>query len=356
MKSEQSVEEKNSENILSELVVSSMGYDSISGMYEDSIVAMQNGMCGMTKFDGTVLVPFSHETCQSVDKYDGVTIFAAREEPEFYSFDREGNDLCSIYEGEEQMLAIDRVNYANGLWLRGNYGDSGTYYDNNGNMLISLDYHDAWGNIHTSGYALFWKDYWTEADTTSYIISKDGYQQIDTQGTRPFWTNGKYVWCWDDNNNVCYLFNISTNELSRISSADLADSYGFTGDMLYIIDNDGLYSLLNVDGTFVTEKKYSYIEAANDSKKYYIVREGDSWFYIDCEGNEYATDLKDAGAFYDGQAIVLNQDGQAYIIDENFNQISESVSAEGVLSFNKNAYSIKKEDGKYYPVYLKSAS
>lgn len=373
-RTEQSGEEKNSENsgdVLGELVVSSTGYDSIGGMYEDTIVATKDGKWGMVKSDGTVLVPFSYETCQSVDKYDGVTIFVNGEKYYFdadagdgcYSFDSAGNELSSMYQQarfdmkEWDEAEIADVIYANGLWLWRIDGGIGVVYcDKNGQEIVKIDSSDySWyDSLHTSGCGIV-LTYSDEDGNTApyYIISKDGFQELDTQGIRPFWTNGKYAWCWDDANGACYLFNISTNELTRISSADSAASYGFCGDMLYIIDEDGMYSFVNVDGTFVTEKKYSYIEGAVESKKYYLVSEGDNWFYIDCEGNEYATDLKDAGVFYDGQAIVLDQNGQAYIIDENFKQVSESVSAAGVASFNKNAYSIQKEDGKYYPVSLK---
>lgn len=42
-----------------ELVVSTMGYDSIGGMYGDTIVAKKDDKWGMAKFDGTVVVPLS---------------------------------------------------------------------------------------------------------------------------------------------------------------------------------------------------------------------------------------------------------------------------------------------------------
>lgn len=50
---------------------------------------------------------------------------------------------------------------------------------------------------------------------------------------------------------------------------------------------------------------------------------------------------------------MLNADGQAYIIDESFKQLSEVVSAEAVTSYNKNAYAIT-VNGKIYPAYMKT--
>ncbi len=120
-----------------------------------------------------------------------------------------------------------------------------------------------------------------------------------------------------------------------------------------IDQSEEVYALYDIDRNAITEEKYTSIEGTGIVKKYYLVGENDKWFYIDLEGKEYGTDLKDAGAFYDGQAIVLNADGQAYIVDESFKQLSEVVSAEAVTSYNKNAYAIT-VNGKIYPAYMKT--
>lgn len=345
-----------------ELMVSSVGYDSVMGAYEGNAAVSKDGKWGLVKADGTVLVPFEYDACYHVDRYDGVTIF--RNEIEdgdayaYYFYDSEGNKLKEVKLGDWAELK-----YGNGIYSIEDCGEI-TYYDIYDSFIASFDYFDyeddtefpgaSWTRLNAWGYSLV-NCYAYESDylIASYTISKDGCQKLDVQGKRPFWTNGKYVWCWDDENDKCYLFDISAKKLTAVPAADFASSFGFAGDMPTITTSDGAKSLLDSEGKVVTEKTYASISGV-EGEKYYLVSAEGQFFYIDSEGRECGTDLKDAGAFYGGCAIVLNMEGQAYVIDENFEQISTGVSAESVVSLGKNVYGVKKEDSKYYLAYMEN--
>lgn len=349
-----------------ELAVSSVGYDSVRGGYKGAVAVSKDGKWGLVKVDGTVLAPFEYDACYSVNNYDGVTIFRNEVKDEdgdlcaytYYFYDSEGNKLKEKTLGDWTTLK-----YGNGIYSIEDMGEI-TYYDIKDSMIGSFIYDDdavdtefpgaIWTSLSVWGYSLVnCYEYGTDYLAASYIISKDGCQEIDVQGKRPFFTNGKYVWCWDDEYDKCYLYDISRKKLTAVPAGDFASKFGFAGDMLTITSNDGEVSLLDSEGKAVTEKTYASI-SGNEGDKYYLVNAEEKWFYIDSEGKEYGMGLRDAGSFYGGMAIVLNMDGQAYIIDENFEPISTGVSAESVVSLDENVYGVQKEDGKYYLAYMEN--
>lgn len=219
------------------------------------------------------------------------------------------------------------------------YGDGDACLLCNGDRKIEIKLGDYGRPFYINGdYVLFSKNteyenkvennaLYSDIETYCYQISTGKYHKIDSY-TTPLYENTKF-------------FGVAGNKIMISNVVPRIDQ------------SEEVYALYDIDRNAITEEKYTSIEGTGIVKKYYLVSENDKWFYIDLEGKEYGTDLKDAGAFYDGQAIVLNADGQAYIIDESFKQLSEVVSAEAVTSYNKNAYAIT-VNGKIYPAYMKT--
>ncbi len=430
---------KPADELKAELMVSETGYESIAGMYEDTVLAKKDGKWGMVKSDQTVLVPFEYDSVSGMDKdiflarkgdkwgmvksdqtvlvpfeydgvsshdtKDGVVVFKKssgkydgwRDVYDYCAFDKNGNFL---YKADALMddgySYTSDLTYFNGLYLHQINSVVGTYIrsvyiDSKTNTILELwetqdpfDESGKYGYSVTSlsgkGYSVAYPSYMNNnQNAPAYLVSKDGFKElnVDLKGTHPLFTDGRVIFCSEDEmpevinadsqwKRFYYVLNINTNELVKIHelvvdfSYEDDTEYGFCGDMLYLKakDENGnvTYSLFDTNGKALTEKKYSSIDTGFDVKKYYLASKDDKYFYIDANGKEYGTEFKDVGKFVDGQAIVLNQDGQAYIVDEYFNQISESISAESVLTGNKNAYAVKKADGKYYPVYAKAAS
>lgn len=364
-----------------ELVVSAIGYDSIGGMYGDTIVAKKGDKWGMAKFDGTVLVPFEYDDCYFFDEKSGVCVFCNGPDGNMnygtFIYNNVGNLIYECKTGAHMEITVT---------------DSG---------IIFMDYQVSVRDIHnyilidsSTGKIIEEKEElytaFSDASNGWYVIYGDicllcnGDRKIEIKlgdYGRPFYINGDYVFFSKqtdyenkaENNALysdieTYCYQISTGKYHKIDGYTTplrknTKSFGVAGNKIMISNvvprtNQSeevkkVYALYDIDRNAITEEKYTSIEGTGIVKKYYLVSEGDNWFYIDLEGKEYGTDLKDAGAFYDGQAIVLNKDGQAYIVDENFNQLSESVSAGAVTSYNKNAYSIT-VDGKIYPAYMKT--
>lgn len=361
-----------------ELVVSTMGYDSIGGMYGDTIVAKKDDKWGMAKFDGTVVVPFEYDDCYFFDKKSGVCVF--RNNPDMnlnystFIYNNVGNLIYECKTGASMEITVT---------------DSG---------VIFMDYQVSVMDVHnyilidsSTGKIIDKKESlytaFSHASNGWYVIYGDacllcnGDREIEIKlgdYGRPFYINGDYVLFSKNTeyenkveNNALYsdietyCYQISTGKYHKIDSYttplyENTKFFGVAGNKIMIsnvvsrIDqSEEVYALYDIDRNAITEEKYTSIEGTGIVKKYYLVSENDKWFYIDLEGKEYGTDLKDAGAFYDGQAIVLNADGQAYIIDESFKQLSEVVSAEAVTSYNKNAYAIT-VNGKIYPAYMKT--
>lgn len=219
------------------------------------------------------------------------------------------------------------------------YGDGDACLLCNGDRKIKIKLGDYGRPFYINGdYVLFSKNteyenkvennaLYSDIETYCYQISTGKYHKIDRY-TTPLFKNTKF-------------FGVAGNKIMISNVVPRIDQ------------SEEVYALYDIDRNAITEEKYTSIEGTGIVKKYYLVSENDKWFYIDLEGKEYGTDLKDASAFYDGQAIVLNADGQAYIIDESFKQLSEVVSAEAVTSYNKNAYAIT-VNGKIYPAYMKT--
>ena len=76
---------------------------------------------------------------------------------------------------------------------------------------------------------------------------------------------------------------------------------------------------------------YDYIAMADE--EYWLVRAGERWGFIDHDGNEVAV-FEKAGGFTNGHAVVLD-DGEAWLIDTDFNKLESLGTADSVASMGE---------------------
>lgn len=100
----------------------------------------------------------------------------------------------------------------------------------------------------------------------------------------------------------------------------------------YLVDfsnaqTDELGNVLNLPDLILAE--YPYIRLAGDG--YYHASDGESFFYLDERGNRMdASCGVDCTGFYMGHAMILEDDGMAYVIDKSFEKLSEGYPADRV--------------------------
>ena len=73
---------------------------------------------------------------------------------------------------------------------------------------------------------------------------------------------------------------------------------------------------------------------------YYMAGVDNDFFYVDRTGKKVA-DYKDCASFLDGYALVIEEDGMAYLVDEELNKVSEGQPADSVYRSNGALVSVK---------------
>ncbi len=90
----------------------------------------------------------------------------------------------------------------------------------------------------------------------------------------------------------------------------------------------------------VNDKKYKYIYTCDEGKTYRVQNTDDKWGYLDENGEEIGEWYDDADAFYGDYAPVV-KDGKGYLIDRNFNRVSDMIDATGVYSFDDDLFQFR---------------
>lgn len=105
----------------------------------------------------------------------------------------------------------------------------------------------------------------------------------------------------------------------------------------YLLDlTNAKLRTFGTEGEYVTNPsdlilaQYDYI-ALSDSG-YYLASDGESWFYLNERGQKVDQTFLDCSRFYNGYSIILDTDGMAYLIDTEFNKVSEGYPADGVYT------------------------
>ena len=132
------------------------------------------------------------------------------------------------------------------------------------------------------------------------------------------------------------------NNYYRGYYVDGVSFYNYGSNMVFVVDGKNILvdfsknsnpgnetEDLNMDE--VVTAVYDYIAMADE--KYWLVQSGDRWGYIDHDGNEMAM-FDDAGGFSNGHALVL-EDGEAWLIDTDFNKLENLGAADSVASMGE---------------------
>lgn len=154
------------------------------------------------------------------------------------------------------------------------------------------------------------------------IPSRQGYEYA----VRAYWDNGKVY------------FNYEKQIVIKITSNEDGSEHYFLLDFANAeieyrsIEHDsGVLMKQQVVSNLkdVILAKYDYINLSPNG--YYLAAQGDDWFYIDSEGRKVA-DYVDCSDYVGQYALALEEDGMAYLIDTNFNKVSEGYPADAVYA------------------------
>jgi len=115
---------------------------------------------------------------------------------------------------------------------------------------------------------------------------------------------------------VCVLLDFAKAEYAETSSRDLTD----VGGTKYYD-----YEVTNLKDIIVAQ--YDHIRMSADG--YHLASQGDKWFYID-ESGAVIAEYKACSEFRNGYALVMEDDGLAYLVDKGFNKLTEGKPATDV--------------------------
>ena len=118
--------------------------------------------------------------------------------------------------------------------------------------------------------------------------------------------------------------------------------YNYGSNMVFVVDGKNILVDFSRNSNPENETKdlnmsevvtavYDYISMADE--KYWLVQSDNRWGYIDHDGNEAAM-YDDAGSFSNGHALVL-EDGEAWLIDTDFNKLEDLGEADSVASMGE---------------------
>lgn len=142
-------------------------------------------------------------------------------------------------------------------------------------------------------------------DNDSYIPLPDGF--ISTLRERDY-----------NNRSVC--------EVNGFGQAKKGDGNGNVLDGIYIVDFNNNCSIINQDA-------YSFVGWNFNNSPYVLYSTGadgnEKWGYLDATTMEPVSDLYDAATDFSGGYALVSKDGKAYIVDTEFQKVSEEMDGIG---------------------------
>lgn len=258
-------------------------------------------------------------------------------------YDMQGNRLAQFKEvkefgtliGGKLVFLMDCYNDEYGVIL---------VADKNGNVL-----HYGYECLPCDIYSIYFpSNYWT---INGFI---DGYVMLDRA-----WTGVSVLISEDlsktyqiDNIFLANYDHIGTLVASKIVVGDtISDEYYLVDLAKCEIDESG-YCIPTLDAA-VSQQSYSEIYIScmfGEVEPYVLVSRDDQWGYLALDGSVEKL-YTDAGNFYNGKAIVMDGD-RIYVIDENFKQISNSITGYSTIyAYSGNVFGLLSGDKLSVAVY-----
>lgn len=124
-----------------------------------------------------------------------------------------------------------------------------------------------------------------------------------------------------------------------------------------VVDGKTYYHLVNMEKAVCNENRwvqnyedivvatYDYIQLSGSP--YYLAGNAGKYFYIDEDGQVVHDSFLDYSTFYNGYAMIIDVDGCAYMIDEDFNKVAGGYEADGVSTVG-GIFCVEKDGEKIY--------
>ncbi len=356
----------NSKNIIEDVTNYTLSNNNI-------IYATQNGF-GVADIELEILIPSSYIRLEQISE----NYFVVENDEFLYGVvDKENNTVLDFLHPS--------YHENKGLYVFRNQNDLDILVDNEGNILTDKSYqsisefkegysvvkhNDLFGMIDTKGNLVL--------DTTYHNLTsfENGYSRTYTsnQVNDSAWGVIDKEFNTIIENRYAFIGKMSDNIFSVIEDYSNSNSAGYINtngdiilDLVYshsypfsngfgrIVENDGYYRLVDVNGMIISST-YNHIDAYKDD--YFLAQlssNQDSKCLLDTSG-KVVTDCiyKDIHPFYDGIASVITTDGANYInmsnellLDKSVNHTSDFMNGFGLLYNENNLYDVIDTEGNY---------
>ena len=178
------------------------------------------------------------------------------------------------------------------------------------------------------------RDGWVRASVYAVTESKNGSVQFMADSARSGFYNlltEAFVESPDENGNCSFFMSANGSPKCTVSNYRAAISVTVDDSVSDNDEDNKAYRLFDIrTGDWVGEELYKVVKAFGYHKYVRVKDINDNWTYLDDATMKETGKLYDlASDFCNGYALVV-KDEEAYIIDENFEQVSESFKADGV--------------------------
>lgn len=188
--------------------------------------------------------------------------------------------------------------------------------------------------------------------------TKGGYDVIDGLNVCiPYNDVSDWVVVIPYNTNKITAYNESTKVKNTFDETSMSGIYDSKGRLVSNINGfckvfdatgDEKYSIVNMStGLRVNSEKYAYVDLETYNTGCMLASlDNTRYMYINSEFN-MIKEYKDATAFDNGIAIVLDDNDKAYVINNDFKQCSDSFEMDRACSLNNGLFEIVKNDKTY---------
>ncbi len=344
------------------------------------IIAKQDDMYGAINYHGEVLVPCEYNSYGLIPNEQGYFVLVQEDEEQCtgYVFDSAGEEKLVIENMDRVKSYGDKLIYTTSQYDYETDEESGnvTFYDLSTSKVVFQE-ESTWYVDEPGGYipsiaegGEFW---YTNLSGTINRIVVDEAGNGKAELVQGFEDEYEYIWSVfsdgfamasgvleadrsmltnEDRTEVYYYdpYSIWNSEFytEAFSERQYFDNglYKYNKGKLFVIahedavDGNTYYQLVNMEKATCDENNwvqnyedivvatYDFIQLSGSP--YYLASKEGKYFYIDAEGQVVHDSFLDYTTFYNGYAVIIDVDGCAYMIDENFNKVAGGYEADAV--------------------------